>query len=150
MHPSNTKLLLPAIANFSWSTIRTLTLHQQWILLHLGTMHTLESSLQPLRNNDLLKDIPPVLKNISKFDCTCWVCNLRKATKLPKGKLVDPTPVAPFQRLHVDFSFFPVVSIRSFTTALDVACATTFGFPTKTKSPPIEILRWLLGTLRSM
>ena len=153
MHPSNTELFLPIIANFSRSTIRTLTPHQQWILLHLGTMHASASSLQPLIKNDLLHDISPDLKDISTFDCTCWVCNLRKATKLPRGKLVDPTPLAPFQRLHVDFSFFSVVSIRGFTTALDVACASTsypFGFPTKSKSPPIEILRWLIGTLRSM
>ena len=66
---------------------------------------------------------------------------------------MDTTPLAPFQRIHVDFSFFSVVSIRGFTSALDIACASTsypIGFPTKSKAPPIEILRWLLGTLRSM
>ena len=153
LHPSNHEMCLPIMANFSRATIRTLTPHQHWVLLHLGTMHTSASSLQHLINNDLLSDLSPSLKDISTFDCTCWICNMRKATKVPKGSLTDTTSLAPFQRLHVDFSFFSVASIRGFTSALDVACASTsypFGFPTKSKSPPIEILRWLLGTLRSM
>ena len=145
--------MLPFIASFSRASIRKLTPHQHWILLHLGTMHTSASTLEPLIKSDLLKDLPPSLKEISNFDCTCWVCNLRKATKLPRGKIVDCSTLAPFQRLHVYFSFFSVVSIRGFTSALDVTCASTsypFGFPTESKSPPIEILRWLIGTLRSM
>ena len=153
MHPSNHEILMPIIANFSRATIRSLTPHQHWILLHLGTMHTSASSLEPLIKNELLSDLPPALKEISSFDCTCWICNMRKANKIPRGKLVDCTPLAPFQRIHVDFSFFTVTSIRGFTSALDVACASTsypFGFPTKSKSPPIEILRWIIGTLRSM
>ena len=153
LHPNNQEILLPIIASFSRASIRSLTPHQHWILLHLGTMHTSSSTLDPLIKNELLSDLPPSLKSVTTFDCTCWVCNLRKATKLPRGKLVDCTPLAPFQRLHVDFSFFTVVSIRGFSSALDVTCASTsypFGFPTKSKSPPIEILRWLIGSLRSM
>ena len=153
LHPNNHEMLVPVIANFSRSTLRQLTPHQHWILLHLGTMHSSAATLEPIIQQDLLADLPPSLRNIAKFDCTCWICNLRKATKLPRGPLVDATKLAPFQRLHVDFSFFTVTSIRGFTSALDVACASTsypFGFPTKSKSPPIEILRWLIGTLRSM
>ena len=153
LHPNNHEIVLPIIASFSRASIRSLTPHQHWILLHLGTMHTSSSTLDPLIKNDLLTDLPPSLKSIASFDCTCWICNLRKATKVPRGKLVDCSELAPFQRIHVDFSFFTVVSIRGFTSALDVTCASTsypFGFPTKSKSPPIEILRWLLGTLRSM
>ena len=153
MNPNNHELMVPIMANFSRSTLRQLTPHQHWILLHLGSMHSSTSTLKPLIQNDLLADIHPSLKNIANFDCTCWICNLRKATKIPRGKIADTTPLAPFQRIHVDFSFFTAVSIRGFTSALDVTCASTsypFGFPTKNKSPPIEILRWLIGSLRSM
>ena len=153
LHPHNQEILLPVVANFSRATVRNLTPHQHWVLLHLGSMHTSATTLQHLIKKDLLTDLPPGLKDITSFDCTCWICNLRKANKIPRGQLVDTTPLAPFQRLHIDFSFFTVTSIRGFTSALDVACATTsypFGFPTKSKAPPIELLRWLLGTLRSM
>ena len=47
MHPSNHEVLLPVMANFSRASLRTLTPHQHWIMLHLGSMHTSSSSLSP-------------------------------------------------------------------------------------------------------
>ena len=153
LYPQNLEYLLPVIAKFSRTSLRNITPHQQWLLLHLGTLHASSATLTPIIKNNLLSDIPGNLKDIAGFDCTCWICQLRKAVRVPRGKLTDNTNLAPFQCLHVDFSFFNIRSIRGFTCGLDVACASTsypFAFPTKSKSPPIDILRWLLNSLRSL
>jgi hypothetical protein len=53
----------------------------------------------------------------------------------------------------MDFTFFNKVSIRKCTSALCITDATTsypFGFPTRSKRPPINIFRWFISVLRSM
>ena len=153
IYPHNLEYLQPVMAKFSRVSLRNITPHQQWILLHLGSLHASSSTLMPLIKNKLLTDIPSNLHGIAGFDCTCWICQLRKAVRVPRGKLVDTTNFSPFQCLHVDFSFFTMKSIRGFTCGLDVACAATsypFAFPTKSKVPPIDILRWLMSSLRSL
>jgi hypothetical protein len=126
---------------------------QEYIFLHLATMHSSKSTLAPLLQRQLLKDLPPRLsQDLHRFACTCFICSLRKSDKIPRGKLVDCSLLAPFQRLHIDFSFFTVKSIRGFTSSLDVRCASTsypFSFPTKNKNAPLEAVRYLITTLRS-
>ena len=82
---------------------------------------------------------------------TCWICNLRKATtrKINWYNPLGAIPKTPRWFLLL----LSTVSLRVFSSALDIGCATTsypFGFPTKNKFPPIEILWWLIGSLRSM
>jgi hypothetical protein len=126
---------------------------QEYIHLHLATMHSSKSTLEPLLKGNLLTDLPPALaKDLFHFDCTCFICALRKSDKVPKGKLVDKTLLAPFQRIHIDFSFFSVTSIRGFTSSLDIRCGSTsfpFAFPSKGKNPPLDVLRYTINTLRT-
>ena len=52
----------------------------------------------------------------------------------------------------MDFSFFNVESIRGFTsTFVDICSATSylFGFSSISKRPPLDILKFLVATLRN-
>ena len=54
--------------------------------------------------------------------------------------------------LQMDFAFFNVEIIRVFTsTFLDISSATSypFGFPSRSKHPPFDILKFLVTTLRN-
>ena len=117
--------LLPVIANFTRATARNMSQHQHWLLLHSGTMHTSASSLKHVIKKQLLHDLHPSLLHRPSYDCTCIICKLSKPTLTARGKLCDKTNLAPFQRLHVDFLFFTVTSIRGFTSGLDVTCSAT-------------------------
>ena len=122
------------------------------MVLHLLLQHASKSTILKMIQTKSLTDLPDFSK-IKDFTCSCAICNLTKATKIPRGKLVDVTTLPPFQRLHIDFSFFGVTSLRGYTTALDIACGSTsypFGFPTKSKSPPLVLFNWFVKTIRSM
>jgi hypothetical protein len=143
----------PTMSKFSRPSVQHFSPVQEYIHLHLATMHSSKSTLEPLLRNNLLTDLPPgLIKNLNHFECSCFICALRKSDKIPKGRLVDKTLLAPFQRLHVDFSFFSVTSIRGFTSSLDIRCGSTsfpFAFPSKGKNPPLDVLRFTINTLRS-
>ena len=147
------EILVPVIDKLSRSQMRPYNPLQTWMSLHLSTMHASHSVLDPMIKRNLLSDLPPALKRANPSTCTCHICNLRKATKLPRGKLVDKTNLPPFQRIHIDFSFFGYKSIRGFTSALDISCGSTsypVGFPGKSKTPPLETIRWFISVIRNM
>jgi hypothetical protein len=157
IHPSinatSSTHLFPVMNKLSRSSSHHLSPVQEYIFLHLCTMHSSKSTLLPMLSKQLLTDLPKSLHHqLNSFNCSCFICNLRKADKLPRGNLVDKTQLAPFQRLHIDFSFFTIKSIRGFTSSLDVECGSTsypFSFPTKNKAPPLDPIRFTINTLRS-
>ena len=54
--------------------------------------------------------------------------------------------------LQMDFAFFNVESIRGFTSTFVAVCSATsypFGFPSRSKRPPLDILKFLVTTLRN-
>ena len=54
--------------------------------------------------------------------------------------------------LQMDFAFFNVESIRGFTSTFVAICSATsypFGFPSRSKRPPLDILKFLVTTLRN-
>ena len=54
--------------------------------------------------------------------------------------------------LQKDFAFFNVESIRGFTSTFVAICSDTshpFGFPSRSKRPPLDILKFLVTTLRN-
>ena len=125
---------------------------QSYMVLHLLLQHASKSTIMKMIKSNSLADLPDFSK-LKDFHCSCAVCNIAKATKIPRGKVTDVTKLPPFQRLHVDFSFFGVTSIRGYTTALDIVCASTsypFGFLTKSKSPPLTLFSWFVHTVRTM
>lgn len=147
--------IIPVIANLSQLTMSSPNGLLEWQKMHLGMMHSIPSSMDIMIKRNLLLDIPTVVKTLHKHDktCTCSVCILSKATKLPCGKVSDKSNLKPFERIHTDFSFFGCEPIQGFTTALDITCASTdytLSFPTCSKSPPLEIVIWVVNTLRSM
>ena len=78
---------------------------------------------------------------------------MRNQTKVPKGPTVSVLHYDIFECLHIDFQFFGTKSIRGFTAALTMICARSsypFTFPTRSKSPPVEIFTWFINTIRKM
>ena len=147
-------IVVPILNKLSRKSKQYYTPLQQYQRLHYCTHHMSDSMIQNMITNDTFRDIPKnLLKEIKSFNCTCYICLLTKSNRLPRGSLEDKTELAPFERIHLDFHFFNVVSIRGFTSALAAVCATTsypFNFPTKSKSPPIQIVLYLIRTIRSL
>ena len=126
---------------------------QSWIHLHMSLLHASKATMNPLITRKLLTDLPDKIHKMKPFDCTCYICQLNKTNKIPRGRLVDKSTLSPFQRIHADFVFYTVPSIRGFTSAFDITCSSTsypFGFPGKTKSPPLDVFKWFINTIRSM
>ena len=77
---------------------------------------------------------------------------MTKTTKIPRGPTTDVSKFAPGFMLQMDFAFFSVESICGFTsTFVDICSATSypFGFPSRNKRPPLDILKFLVATLRN-
>ena len=143
------QILVPVIANFSRNTCKSNSTHD-WIRFHFGMLHNSKSTLDPIIKNNLLLDLPASLKTTHPPICSCFICAKSKAVKKNRGPPVDKSHLRPFERLHIDFSFFGVTSIRGFTSALDITCGATsypLGFPGKAKTPPIETVKWVISTI---
>ena len=153
-HPTcHEQMIIPIIAKFSKSVNRKSDPLHDWIRVHFGLLHNSQSTLDPIIKNNLLEDIPISLKQNHPPLCTCFICAKDKAIKRNRGPPVDKSHLRPFERLHLDFSFFGVTSIRGFTSALDITCGATsytLGFPGKAKTPPIDTVRWVINTIRTM
>jgi hypothetical protein len=151
---SNDRVIVPVMNKLSRASRYNYTPMQKYMQLHVSFMHASDSTITPILQKQLLRDLPKDLhKKINSLSCSCTICALRKSDKLSRGRLVDHTLMPPFQLLHLDFSFFGAKSLRGFTSALDVTCASTsypLGFPMKAKTLPLETVRWLISTLRSM
>ena len=154
--PRNDNLvpISPMINKLSRSSKSYYSPLQQFQRLHLGALHMSPMLLHEMIKKQTLSDLPTSLaKDINQFNCQCYVCMLTKTNKIPRGHLEDKTTLPPFSRLHLDFHFFSVKSIRGFTSALAAVCGSTsypFNFPTKAKTPPIDITLYLIRTVRSL
>ena len=63
-----------------------------------------------------------------------------------------PPPPPPGFILQMDFAFFNVESIRGFISTFVAICSATsylFGFPSRSKRPPLDILKFLVTKLRN-
>ena len=72
---------------------------------------------------------------------------MTKAAKIPRGPTTYVSKFAPGFMLQIDFAFFNVESIRVFTsTFVDICSATShpFGFPSRSKLTPLDILKFLV------
>lgn len=74
-----------------------------------------------------------------------------KLTQLPRNlEVTDYSLYCPGSFIFLDFSFYNVVSIRGFSSVIDIICASTrysFSFPTRPKRVPLDILKWLFAIL---
>ena len=93
---------------------------------------------------------PP--ENLPELKEPCPICLLTKVTKISRGPTTDVSKFAPSFMLQMNFAFFSVESIRGFTsTSVDICSATSypFGLPSRNKSLRIDILKFLVTTLRN-
>ena len=75
-----------------------------------------------------------------------------KATKIPRGQTTDVSKFPLGFMLRMDFSFFIVESIRGFASTFVAICPATlcpFGFTSRRKRSPLDILKFLVNTLRN-
>ena len=79
---------------------------------------------------------------------TCNKCFPRRRPRCP----TDTTLPTPFVRLHIDFTFSSVLSLRNNTAALTIVDAGTsypWVFPTTSKLSPLDIIHLLIDILRN-
>eukprot|EP00978_Attheya_sp_CCMP212_P016076 scaffold41833_cov35-Attheya_sp.AAC.4 len=96
-----------------------------------------------------LSDLP---KSFKPLHTPCPICIVTKGKHIPRNPTVD-IPLEPGTRLHMDFTFFNVPSIRKFTSAftiIDVTSTYPWGFPSRSKRLPISIFQWFISVLQSM
>ena len=91
-------------------------------------------------------------ENLPDLEETCNICLLTKQTKIPRDTTTDISEFAPGFRIQMDFSFFNVESISGFTSTFVAICSATsypFGFTSRIKRPPLDILKFIVSTLRN-
>ena len=93
-----------------------------------------------------------ILENLPVLENPCPIYLFTRANKIPRGPTTDVSKPPPGFMLQIDFSFFNVERICGFTsTFVDICSATSypFGLPSISKRPPIDILKFLVATLRN-
>ena len=143
-HPSTTttSTFTPIVNNIITNNPSTSAafIHQQY-------GHHCHQHLQKLADSGKIKGLP---KRIPKLQVPCPLCRIAKGTTIPRV-LQDNTVPPIGTRLHLDFTFFNVTSIYGYTAgllAIDATTRMTWGFPTRSKRPPVHILRFLIRVLR--
>ena len=70
----------------------------------------------------------------------------------PKGTTIDTINIQTGEIIHMDFAFYTMNSIQSFTSMLTVVCENTrmlCVFPTVSKRSPVQIICFILITLNN-
>ena len=86
-------------------------------------------------------------ENLHELEDPCPIYILTKATKIPRGPTTDVSKFSPGFILQMYFAFFNVEIIRGFTSTLVAICYATsypFEFPSRSKRPPLDILKFLI------
>ena len=82
----------------------------------------------------------------------CPIFILNTATIIPRVPTTDVSKFAPGFMLQMDFAFFNVESICGFTSTFVTICSATsypFGFTSRSKRPPLDILKFMVTKLRN-
>ena len=90
--------------------------------------------------------------NLPDLEEPCAICLLTKETKISRFPNIDVYIISPGFILQMDFSFFNVESIHGFTSTFVTICSATsypFGFLSRRKRPSLDILRFLVTTLKN-
>jgi hypothetical protein len=140
--PKISSLLDPVIASLA-------TKYPSSQLLHQRFGHISNDKIRQMCADQALTDLP---KTFQALRTDCPICIATKGKRIPRNPTAD-VPLPPGTRLHMDFTFFNVTSIRKFTSCFTIVDATSsypWGFPTRSKRPPISTLRWFISVLRTM
>ena len=110
-------------------------------IIHQWSSHVSIDRLKPMEIKGLLESFP---KHFPDLEEPRLICILAKATKIPRGPTIDVSKFLPGFMLQMGSSFFNVESIRGFTLNFVAICYATsypFGFPSRRKCPPLDILK---------
>ena len=97
------------------------------------------------------KSIDKLPTHLHEFHHSCPICLKCKFTKIPRNPPIPTNMLKPGQMLQLDFAFINHPSIRGFTSYLSCDCVYTkysFRFCTRSKRAPVDIIRWIIETLR--
>ena len=90
--------------------------------------------------------------NISELEETRPIYLTTKATNIPRGPTTDISKMSPRFSFQMDFVFSNVKSICGFTSTFVAICSATshsFVFPSRSKRPPLDIIKFLVTALRN-
>ena len=97
----------------------------------------------------LLEGLP---YNLPELEEPFPLCLLTKSTKIPRGPTIDVSKISPGFMLQIYFAFLNVKIICGLTSTLvDICAATSYpsGFPSRSKRPHLDILKFLVAILRN-
>ena len=117
------------------------------LLTHLKFACRNTKAIRHMHNTGSMLHLPKI-KDL-RYDCP--ICAVIKAPKVSANSSAPKRNLTPGQMLYMDFCFYRTVSIRGYTAYLSVTCFVTgysFVFPTRSKRPPLDIIRWLIETLK--
>ena len=146
-HQENFKdyVKLVPISNDMTPQVKKVKMKQKFLLnsllVHHNYGHAGCAALFNTCNSNQVDDFPKILN----MRCPCSMCMKYKVTHIPESmKVHDYSTYPPGAFLFLDFSFYNVVSVRGFSSVLDVICASTrypFAFPTKAQVSSLGNLR---------
>ena len=105
--------------------------------------------LKQMSRKVLLEGLP---ENIPELEEPCPICLLTKATKICRSSITDVSKTFPGFMLQIYFSFFNAESICGLTSTFVAICSANlypFGFPSRSKSPHLDIIKFLVTLLRN-
>ena len=121
---------------------------QQACYWHVKLGHMNMEYVNQMAKLGIVKGMP---KTIGYLKYECPLCKIAAAPRIPRGGPVDTTELRKGVRIHADFVIFNFESCRGFKSALLISEAVTrrkWGFPTRSRTPAIHIMRWLVNHLR--
>ena len=116
--------------------------------IHIRLGHVSIDTIITMSKKGIISNLPHITKTTP---IQCHICNRCNIRRIPRGPSETTLP-PPFARLHIDFMFYSVTSIRNNTAALSVVDAGTsypWIFPTTSKRAPLDIVRFLINVLRN-
>ena len=97
-----------------------------WIKIHRRLGHPSDSKLAFMCCTKKMPGLPAIFPSkYQTFKETCPICAKSKMKVTSAGKVVDTNDYSPGQLIHMDFTFYEIVSIRGFTSILVIVDAKT-------------------------
>jgi len=118
------------------------------LLVHQRLSHNCDEVLDLMCRHQTLLGLPK--QPFPPCTCPCIICITTKTVHPARAKITSVTLTTRGQLLHLDFSFWNVVSIRGFTSLLSVIDSKDqmlWNFPTASKRTPLQILDYLFAML---
>ena len=110
--------------------------------------HVSITRIKRMARKGLMEGLPEDLPELKEP----WpVCLMTKETKFPRGPTTDVSKFALGFMLQMYFSFFNVESLHGFSSTFVAICSATsysFVFLSRSKHPPLDILKFLVATLK--